>query len=110
MQPKTTGFTVIETVLNQIEEQASHEEENKLAAVGIDDSSSSKKNGTIARPLAVENTWNGIELETNEIDGQVVPLYVPDEAVVKVFFIHPSSKNAMANTVFVKGFEEQVIK
>ena len=41
---------------------------------------------------------------------KVVPLYVPDDALVKVFMMHSSHKSALANAPFAAGFRRQVGK
>ena len=46
-------------------------------------------------------------LET--IKEKVIPLYTPEDAVVKVFMIHGSQKSALALSSFALGFQQQVI-
>ena len=50
------------------------------------------------------------EEKTEESNGRekVVPLYTPDNAVVKVFMIHGSQKSALALATFALGFQQQV--
>ena len=46
-------------------------------------------------------------LET--IKEKDIPLYTPEDAVVKVFMIHGSQKSALALSSFALGFQQQVI-
>ena len=43
------------------------------------------------------------------IKEKVIPLYTPEDAVVRVFIIHGSQKSALALASFALGFQEQVI-
>jgi excinuclease UvrABC ATPase subunit len=53
---------------------------------------------------------NGLELQAVRTNKEkVVPLYTPDDAVVKVFMIHGSQKSALALATFALGFQQQVI-
>lgn len=38
----------------------------------------------------------------------IVPLYTPDDAVVKIFIVHASYKSALALATFALGFQQQV--
>ena len=50
-------------------------------------------------------------LQTHEtIKEKVIPLYTPEDAVVKVFMIHGSQKSALALASFALGFQQQVIR
>ncbi len=52
----------------------------------------------------------GLELQTVTMNKEkVIPLYAPDDAVVKVFMIHGSQKSALALATFALGFQEQVM-
>ena len=53
---------------------------------------------------------NEIELRRfRQKNEKVVPLYTPDDAVVKVFMIHGSQKSALSLASFALGFQQQVI-
>ena len=45
-----------------------------------------------------------------DIKEKVIPLYAPDDAVVKVFMVHGSQKSALVLSTFALGFQQQVIK
>jgi predicted nuclease with TOPRIM domain len=42
------------------------------------------------------------------IKEKVIPLYAPDDAVVKVFMVHGSQKSALVLGTFALGFQQQV--
>ena len=51
-----------------------------------------------------------LELQaTQTIKEKVIPLYTPEDAVVRVFMIHGSQKSALALASFAVGFQGQVI-
>ena len=55
---------------------------------------------------------NGYELQhqaPQTVKEKVIPLYTPDDAVVRVFMIHGSQKSALALASFALGFQQQVI-
>ena len=53
---------------------------------------------------------DALELQAFQtIKEKVVPLYTPEDAVVRVFMIHGSQKSALALASFALGFQQQVI-
>ena len=51
-----------------------------------------------------------LELQSFQaIKEKVIPLYTPEDAVVRVFMIHGSQKSALALASFALGFQKQVI-
>jgi hypothetical protein len=103
MQPKTTGLTIINDILQQIE--------NKSTVGGKGDS---KENTAPHLNKSEEDAIgsDGVELQTVKKvthKEKVIPLYNPDDAVVKVFMIHGSQKSALALAPFALGFQQQVI-
>ena len=51
-----------------------------------------------------------LELQSFQaIKEKVIPLYTPEDAVVRVFMIHGSQKSALALASFALGFQQQVI-
>lgn len=50
-----------------------------------------------------------MEFKSPENHDKVIPLYAPDDAVVKVFMMHSSNKSVLANSPFATGFQRQVI-
>ena len=53
---------------------------------------------------------NKLELQPIQtINEKVIPLFTPEDAVVKVFMIHGSQKSALALGSFALGFQQQVI-
>ena len=60
----------------------------------------------------VENVKEGNALKLQDIGSvevKVIPLYVPDDAIVKVFMVHGSEKSALVLATFALGFQQQVI-
>ena len=55
---------------------------------------------------ALDSEEESLELDIKE---KVIPLYVPDDAVVKVFMVHGSQKSALVLSTFSLGFQQQVI-
>ena len=55
---------------------------------------------------ALDSEEESLELDIIE---KVIPLYVPDDAVVKVFMVHGSQKSALVLSTFSLGFQQQVI-
>ena len=52
---------------------------------------------------------DGIKLQAFQaIKEKVIPLYTPEDAVVRVFMIHGSQKSALALASFALGFQQQV--
>ncbi len=76
-----------------------------------------RKSVLLAVPRLSENEEDaigsdGVELQTVQKvthKEKVIPLYNPDDAVVKVFMIHGSQKSALALAPFALGFQQQVI-
>ena len=98
IQPKTTGVAIINDTLEQVRNfQRDHlDKENdwkRKRKVGDD------SNG----PCSI----TGDELKTKD-DVKVVPLHVPEDALIKVFMMHSSHKSALANSPFASGFRDQV--
>ena len=53
---------------------------------------------------------NRLELQTLEsAKEKVIPLYAPDDAVVKVFMVHSSQKSALVLATYALGFQQQVV-
>ncbi|CAB4027398.1 Phthiocerol synthesis polyketide synthase type I [Paramuricea clavata] len=89
IQPKTTGMRIINDTLEQVRDF----QRDDLNTVRMEsDSSKLTKN-----------------LDDQNLDDRVkvVPLYVPDDALVKVFMMHSSHKSALANAPFAAGFRRQ---
>jgi hypothetical protein len=57
----------------------------------------------------MQSNVTGDEMKSEDPGVKVVPLYVPDDALVKVFMIHSSHKSALANAPFAAGFRDQVL-
>lgn len=69
---------------------------------------------------AIEGEWdaersnvggnNGLELQAVQaVKEKLIPLYTPENAVVRVFMVHGSQKSALALGSFALGFQQQVI-
>ncbi|CAB3995467.1 Phthiocerol synthesis polyketide synthase type I, partial [Paramuricea clavata] len=92
IQPKTTGMRIINDTLEQVRDF----QRDDLNTVRMEsDSSKLTKN-----------------LDDQNLDDRVkvVPLYVPDDALVKVFMMHSSHKSALANAPFAAGFRHGLCK
>lgn len=55
-----------------------------------------------------DNDITEMEHRTLEDHEKVVPLYAPEDAIIKVFMMHSSHKSALANAPFASGFQQQV--
>lgn len=101
IQPKTTGLSIINDALEQIR---SYELDNLNTDRAKNDSVLTKHSAgdcEILKDLSENET-------TSEGRVEVVPLYVPDDAVINVFMMHSSHRSAMANSPFAAGFQRQV--
>ena len=101
-------------VKSEKETSSGKEKQNKSVKP---DSKESKKNSSPAfvneafEELEDGKRTHGEHLELTERDyAKVVPLYTPDNAVVKIFMVHGSEKSALALASFARGFQSQVLK
>ena len=122
IQPKTTGLTIISDILEQIEKICTDEcsegdfNDEKKKSMSLDITQAPENRISPAAYLS-ENKNDAsegdvLELQTVATDmprEKVIPLYNPDDAVVKVFLIHSSQKSALALAPFALGFQQQVI-
>jgi poly(3-hydroxybutyrate) depolymerase len=94
-----SGLTIINDILEQM---------NNKSTTCDEEDSSGNHNQTKSF-MSKSDTED--EEKTEESNGRekVVPLYTPDNAVVKVFMIHGSQKSALALATFALGFQQQVI-
>ena len=46
--------------------------------------------------------------QETDVETKVIPLYVPEEAILNVFMVHGSEKSALALASFALGFQKQV--
>ena len=69
-----------------------------------------KNNSDANKEVENAKNDNGLELQGIEsIKEKVIPLYAPDDAVVKVFMVHGSQKSALVLGTYALGFQQQVI-
>lgn len=104
IQPKTTGLTIIKDILDQIENSKEPYEEKSTD----NERTSFPLEHGVTSFTRDEQDLQSEELQANQIKEKIVPLYVPDEADVKVFMVHSSHKSALANAPFALGFQQQV--
>ena len=97
IQPKTTGMRIINDTLEQVRDF----QRDNLNTVRMENDSSK-----LTKDLD-DQSGNESKCEDRV---KVVPLYVPDDALVKVFMMHSSHKSALANAPFAAGFQRQVGK
>ena len=102
IQPKTTGMTIINDTLEQIR----NFQRDKLNTTRAE--RESKLTQTLDGESETPRDIPEDEMKSEDYDVKVIPLYVPDDALVKVFIIHSSHKSALANAPFAAGFKHQV--
>ena len=101
-----------EIIVKKEEKLAENEDHNKRVEPDTNESKSD------SLPAFVNPAFDEIEdvKRSNENDvelvernyAKVVPLYTPDNAVIKIFMIHGSDKSALALASFARGFQNQV--
>ena len=99
IQPKTTGMTIINDTLEQVR----NFQRDNLNTTRVKDESKLTEND---KSEALHNMSED-ELKSED-HVKVVPLHVPDDALVKIFMMHSSHKSALANAPFAAGFRHQV--
>ena len=99
IQPKTTGVTIVNDTLEQVRNfQRDH----------LNTENDWKPKNKLDGESNAQGNITGDELKSED-DVKVVPLYVPDDPLIKVFMLHSSHKSALANSPFASGFTNQVI-
>ena len=122
MQPKTSGLTIINDILQLIEnisktsgEGGSTEEIGQSTSMSLE--VNQRESDFVPAADIIENVGDATGSDEQELRTvgkvtnreRVIPLYTPDDAVVKVFMIHGSQKSALALAPFALGFQQQVI-
>ena len=91
------------SIINDTLEQVRNFERNKLNTVRM--KNLAKSAGKLDR---INKSQKDVHELKSQSDVKLVPLFVPDDAIVKVFMMHSSHKSAMANSPFASGFKNQV--
>lgn len=98
IQPKTTGVTIINDTLEQVHNfQRDH----------LNKENDWKRKGKVGDDSSAPCGITGDKLKSKD-DVKVVPLHVPEDALIKVFMMHSSHKSALANSPFASGLRDQV--
>ncbi|XP_028415494.1 uncharacterized protein LOC114538524 [Dendronephthya gigantea] len=125
VQPKVNGLTIVNDILEQIDnintkslkngsEGKVNQRKNSLPDnKGKDFSSYAGENILSPEFTSVSDVNNENELELISVEKpsnpeKVIPLYTPENAFVKVFMVHASQKTALALASFAQGFQKQV--
>ncbi|CAB4025205.1 Phthiocerol synthesis polyketide synthase type I, partial [Paramuricea clavata] len=110
IQPNTSCITIINDILEQIDKKSSTCDENDSSEndnQSYQTESFMLKNDIEREEEAAES--NGQELQTVRTNKEkVIPLYAPEDAVVKVFMVHGSQRSALALATFALGFQQQI--
>ena len=122
MQPKTCGLTIINDILEKIEEVDLTVVEHKGETATDSSGKTRDKKSFLLNSNETDNVFNAgeeiggaegsnrLELQAiATINEKVIPLYTSEDAVVRVFMIHGSQKSALALASFALGFQQQVI-
>ena len=105
----------VDTTINEHKNEKATGKKEKRKSFGFD---ISETNNAIDHDLSEEigglesgnaGSSNKLELQPIQtINEKVIPLFTPEDAVVKVFMIHGSQKSALALGSFALGFQQQV--
>lgn len=107
VQPKTSGITIINDILRQIDSMRTAEAEHKTK----DQQDVTTSDVTRLRDIpstSRKESFSDIELGVRSAPGKVIPLSIQETAIIKVFMMHSVPKSALANAPFAAGFQLQV--
>ena len=108
VQPKTSGITIINDILRQIESMRTAEAEHKTKDqpdVTTSDVTSHKRD---IPSTSRKESFSDIKLGVRSAPEKVIPLSIQETAIIKVFMMHSVPKSALANAPFAAGFQQQV--